>query len=230
MQISTNANPYPLSDGSSSSLLQYYFGDMNLSRDKFLRDLNGKEDGWIPIQTLLTFNRLKALTEKPAEVAAAFEDNQSELIELNEAKDKLRRSVPLVEQDEKYKTDLNLRTIHFKGFPKEDTTLDELIEFSAQYGEVEHVNMRRLADKKFKVSVTFRMCSDIVTAQRSLVLFGDPPNHSLMNSLPVPPLPGLLPDHLQGDRKCEQSSGSERQVQRRSGNRFAREQVSCTDF
>ena len=123
-----------------------------MARDKFLRDLVGKEDGWIPIETLLTFNRLKALTEKPAEVAAAFEDGQSELIELSEAKDKLRRAVPLPEADEKFKADLNLRTIHFRGFPRENTTLDELIEFCSQYGEVEHVNMRKLADKKFKVS------------------------------------------------------------------------------
>lgn len=137
-----------------------------MAKDKFLRDLNGKEDGWVPIEKLLTFNRLKALTEKPTDVAAAFEDNQSELIQLNEAKDKLRRSVPLPEMDEKSKTDLNLRTIHFRGFPRENTTLDELIEFSSQYGEIEHVNMRRMPDKTFKVSGS----EDLKNSANSLVI------------------------------------------------------------
>ena len=87
-------------------------------------------------------------------MAAAFENSQSELVELNEARDKLRRTSPYEQANEEAKKELNLRTIHFRGFPKENTTLDELIEYCSQYGEVEHVNMRRLGDKTFKVSDT----------------------------------------------------------------------------
>lgn len=95
---------------------------------------------------------MKSLTENESDIVEAFETANSETVELNEAKDKLRRSVPLPEYDEKLKQDLKLKTVHLKGFPKETTTLDEMIEFCTQYGEVESVQMRRFPDKTFKVS------------------------------------------------------------------------------
>ena len=134
-------------------LLQYYFSDVNLSKDKFLKDLLGKEDGWIAIETLLTFNRLKQLTETQADIVDAFENGKSELIQLNESKDKLRRTKPLPEVDDEFRRTYRLRTVHLNGFPKVGTTLDDLIEFCSQYGTVESVQMRRFNDKSFKVSI-----------------------------------------------------------------------------
>jgi len=147
--------------------IEYYFGNVNLSKDKFLRDLTGKEDGWIPIKTLLTFNRLKSLTENESDIVEAFETANSETVELNEAKDKLRRSVPLPEYDEKLKQDLKLKTVHLKGFPKETTTLDEMIEFCTQYGEVESVQMRRFPDKTFK-GCCFAIFKDVESANKAI--------------------------------------------------------------
>ncbi|KAK6735139.1 hypothetical protein RB195_018371 [Necator americanus] len=42
--------------------LEYYFGNINLPRDKFLQDSMKQDEGWVPINTLLTFNRLAAIT------------------------------------------------------------------------------------------------------------------------------------------------------------------------
>ena len=34
--------------------VEYYFGDSNLSRDKFLQDeIKKNEDGWVPLTTML---------------------------------------------------------------------------------------------------------------------------------------------------------------------------------
>lgn len=40
-----------------ASLLQYYFGDHNLPRDKFLKEQLQLDDGWVPFETMLKFNR-----------------------------------------------------------------------------------------------------------------------------------------------------------------------------
>lgn len=129
---------------------------MNLPRDKFLRDLVGKEDGWVPITTLFTFKRLKQLAETEENIIKAMENVKSELVELNETKDKIRRSVALPDLDDDSKVEYRLKTVHIKGFPEEDTTLDDCIEFCSQYGKVKSVQMKRITpEKKFKVPFVF---------------------------------------------------------------------------
>lgn len=85
-------------------------------------------------------------------MADAFTNANSEIVELNESKDKLRRLKPLPEIDDTFKQNYKLRCVHLKGFPREGTTLDDLLEFSSQYGPIETVQMRRFEDKSFKVS------------------------------------------------------------------------------
>lgn len=41
--------------------LQYYFGDHNLPRDKFLKEQLQLDDGWVPLETMLKFNRYLSL-------------------------------------------------------------------------------------------------------------------------------------------------------------------------
>lgn len=55
-----------------------------MMKDKFLKAEVQKNDGWIPIKTLLRFNRLSALTKDENAVLAAFKDNPSELVEVIE--------------------------------------------------------------------------------------------------------------------------------------------------
>lgn len=38
---------------------QYYFGDHNLPRDKFLKEQIQLDDGWVTLETMLKFNRYK---------------------------------------------------------------------------------------------------------------------------------------------------------------------------
>lgn len=45
----------------SVSHLQYYFGDHNLPRDKFLKEQLQLDDGWVPLETMLKFNRYFSL-------------------------------------------------------------------------------------------------------------------------------------------------------------------------
>lgn len=65
------------------SYLQYYFGDANLARDKFLNEEIKKDNGWVTLVTLLTFNRLKSLSEDPAVIMTALRKSSDDLLEVN---------------------------------------------------------------------------------------------------------------------------------------------------
>ena len=38
-------------------ILQYYFGDFNLPRDKFLKEQIKLDEGWVPLEIMIKFNR-----------------------------------------------------------------------------------------------------------------------------------------------------------------------------
>eukprot|EP00911_Craspedida_sp_UC1_P000327 UC1_evm1s250 len=130
--------------------IEYYFGDANLPRDKFLKEVTAKTEGkWVPIETLLTFNRLKALSEDAAVIAAAL--SGSELVEVSEDKLKLRRNPAKPLLDESV---LQRRSIYAKGFPVEGTTIDSVTAFwSAKGLLVRSVQLRRDHKRTFKGSV-----------------------------------------------------------------------------
>ncbi|XP_046677484.1 LOW QUALITY PROTEIN: la protein homolog [Homalodisca vitripennis] len=57
--------------------IEYYFGDYNLPTDKFLREQVKLKDGWVPIETLLKFKRLAALTQDPEVIVEALTGSES---------------------------------------------------------------------------------------------------------------------------------------------------------
>ena len=55
---STNAMPATEKESSLKQLLAFYFSDSNLCKDAFLRtQIEADEEGWIPVDLLLTFNK-----------------------------------------------------------------------------------------------------------------------------------------------------------------------------
>jgi len=147
--------------------IEYYFGDANLMKDKFLQAETKKDDGWVNLDTLLTFQRLKSITTDKDVIVKALRKSSAQLLEINEEEFKIRRSVdrPLPENNEEFKLQKEARTVYAKGFPA-DSTLDELIEFFESHGGAISVYMRRfLHDKKFKGSVFAELKSEEAAAQ-----------------------------------------------------------------
>lgn len=135
--------------------IEYYFGDINLGRDKFLQQKMSEDNGWIEVEVLLKFNRLKALTTNNDAVVKALRKSTSSLLEIDECGKKIRRNVnkPLPEQTGEYKMTLNARSVYVKGFPL-DASLDEITAFCREYGNVESVEMRKnVKTKQFKGSI-----------------------------------------------------------------------------
>ncbi|XP_055637783.1 la protein homolog [Toxorhynchites rutilus septentrionalis] len=133
--------------------LEYYFGDANLARDKFLLEQTTKDDGWVTLEVLLTFKRLKALSEDKKVIVDAIEKSDEGLIEISEDREKLRRHPerPIPEQNEETRKEIYARTVYVKGFAAQDgTQMSELIEFFEPFENVTNIVMRKYHDKATK--------------------------------------------------------------------------------
>eukprot|EP00640_Fibrocapsa_japonica_P005332 CAMPEP_0113951298 /NCGR_PEP_ID=MMETSP1339-20121228/85374_1 /TAXON_ID=94617 /ORGANISM="Fibrocapsa japonica" /LENGTH=102 /DNA_ID=CAMNT_0000959495 /DNA_START=24 /DNA_END=328 /DNA_ORIENTATION=- /assembly_acc=CAM_ASM_000762 len=83
--------------------IEYYFGDSNFRRDKFmLAKAKENEEGLIPINVLLTFKKLSGFVEGIENPASFIADvmASSEVVVVSEAKDAIRRRHPLPEEDD----------------------------------------------------------------------------------------------------------------------------------
>ena len=117
--------------------VDYWFGNANLRRDKFLLDrVNEDTDGWVALSVLTTFNRMKTLTTDVKVIADAVES--SSLLELSEDRAAVRRSIPMPLED-----DSEPRSAYAKGVFPPNTTLEELQALFSAYGTVSRVFMRK---------------------------------------------------------------------------------------
>merc|ERR1712018_1053345 len=144
--------------------VEYYFGDFNLPRDKFLQEqLKDNEEGWIGIDVMLKFQRLNKLSDNGETILKALKQSTDNLLEVDLENKKIRRNpeVPLPEkEDDDTKT---AKTVYCKGFEKDNTTLDGLLAHFAKYDGVVHVNRRTWVDRetntrnfKGSIFVTFK--------------------------------------------------------------------------
>ena len=87
--------------------VEFYFGDSNYARDKFLQEQAKKEEqGWIPLETIMSFNRMKTLTQDADLIVKVLREG-SELVEVSEDGKLVRRALPLPEDK-----DFNDRSIY----------------------------------------------------------------------------------------------------------------------
>jgi lupus La protein len=133
--------------------LEYYFSENNLRRDKFLiKKIAETEDGWVELSVMLTFNRLKSITEDPAAICAALDKSANGIVQVSEDRLKVRRHPenPLPEFNEARRKETQARTAYAKGFPL-DSDLSTLIEyFNNNFDNVEQVIMRKYFCSKTK--------------------------------------------------------------------------------
>ncbi|KAK2100750.1 Eukaryotic translation initiation factor 3 subunit K [Saguinus oedipus] len=67
-----------------------YFGDFNLPRDKFLKEQIKLDEGWVPLEIMIKFNRLNRLTTDFNVIVEALSKSKAELMEISEDKTKIR--------------------------------------------------------------------------------------------------------------------------------------------
>jgi len=126
--------------------IEYYLGDVNMVRDKFLKNEVTKDQGWIPLSVLTTFKRLQSLSTDCKTIINALKGSSSGLLQIDESENKIRRQPdrPLPNSYTELELALRNRTVFVKGFPKtDDVTIDKLLIFFEQFGPVESVQMKK---------------------------------------------------------------------------------------
>jgi RNA recognition motif-containing protein len=84
-------------------------------------------------------------------------------LQVNDDKKKIRRSpdLPLPVMNEERRQELTSRTVYCKGFPRDDTTLDTLLEFFSSYGPVENIQVMTSTFENFiysQMSYVLSLC------------------------------------------------------------------------
>lgn len=132
--------------------IEYYFGDANLFRDKFLQTEIAKDEGWVPLATMLTFKRLAALSTDPNVIVDALNKSDEGLVEISENRERIRRHPerPLPEKNEETRKEIITRTAYVKGFPI-DIEMADYIEFFDNYEKVTNIVVRKYLDKPTKL-------------------------------------------------------------------------------
>merc|ERR1719210_369308 len=105
---------------------------------------------------MLKFKRLSELSKDEKEIVAALKQSKAGLLEVSEDGSKIRRdpAIPLPENTEESRKLLEARTAYAKGFNKETTTLDELLDhYNEANPDVVSIQMRNYCEKKGKEKV-----------------------------------------------------------------------------
>ncbi|XP_018106914.1 la-related protein 7 isoform X2 [Xenopus laevis] len=93
--------------------VDFWFGDINLHKDRFLREqIEKTRDGYIDISLLASFNKMKKITTDSKLIARAVKN--SSVVELNLNGTKIRRRLPLGEKPQ----DVDSRTVYAELLPK----------------------------------------------------------------------------------------------------------------
>lgn len=130
--------------------VEYYFGDENLARDKFMRKtICARADRFVAIDVLCGFRRMTALSMDTPVVAAALE--ASEALELSEDRLMVRRREAF-EMPPAAAGKLGKRTVYARAL-REGTTPEALAETFARFGPVESVQL--LGDAGSEALVVF---------------------------------------------------------------------------
>merc|ERR1719510_456494 len=105
---------------------------------------------------MLKFKRLSDLSKDEKVIVEALKQSKAGLLEVSEDGSKIRRdpAIPLPENTEESRKLLEARTAYAKGFNKESSTLDELIEYYNESNpDVVSIQMRNYCEKKGKEKV-----------------------------------------------------------------------------
>lgn len=124
--------------------LEFYFSDSNYARDRFMKEVAAKNNNLIPIDTILTFKRIKKLGATKQEIKQAIVD--SEIVGLE------GESLKKIE-NESYKAyckdkELDKKIVCMKGFNKQ-ASLDEIKEILKEYCKPVRISMRKNKEKEF---------------------------------------------------------------------------------
>ncbi|XP_028135280.2 la protein homolog [Diabrotica virgifera virgifera] len=134
--------------------IEYYFGDINLPRDRFLQEkMNESFEGWIYLDDLLKCKLLSSLSTDQELIAKAIEKSENGLVVVSKDRKRLRRNPekPSPKWNSTRRKEIIDRTAYAKNFPLKEE-FSNIINFMEAYGPVESCTRRCTMFKVFKGS------------------------------------------------------------------------------
>ncbi|XP_067895808.1 la-related protein 7 [Heterodontus francisci] len=160
--------------------VEFWFGDVNLHKDRFLQEqIQKSRDGYVDISVLTIFNKMKKLTTDVKLIARALKN--SDVIELNVEGTKLRRRMALGDQPQ----DVDDRTVYVELLPR-NVSHGWIDRVFSKCGNVVYISIPRYkttGDPKGFAFVEFETTSG---AQKAIELLNNPPEDA-------PRKPGVFP-------------------------------------
>lgn len=126
--------------------VEFYFSESNLLNDRFLFTTQNANDGWVPIQTISQFERMKKY--RPIETIVEALRKSENLLEVSENGEMVRRKIPLPKNYNEIQLNINKRSIFVEKLPQ-DAKLDDLLKFFNELAPVNQVRMKKNKEKNF---------------------------------------------------------------------------------
>ncbi|XP_065335025.1 la-related protein 6 [Cloeon dipterum] len=119
--------------------VEFYFSDVNITKDAFLlKHVKRNKEGYVSLKLISSFKRVKHLAKDWRVVAHALA-NGSSMLQVNEARTKLRRIAPLPRYDDTAPS----RTVVALELPLEKPTIESVVDLFAPCGKLALVRILR---------------------------------------------------------------------------------------
>ncbi|XP_040887784.1 la-related protein 7 isoform X2 [Toxotes jaculatrix] len=166
--------------GDVKKQVEFWFGDVNLHKDRFLKKLiDESDDGYVDISVLASFNRMKKLTTDTKLIARALKN--SSVVEVNLEGNKVRRQLPIGDVP----NDTDSRTVYVELLPK-DVTHSWIERVFTKCGNVVYVSIPRYKSSGDSKGFAFVEFEEVEQAQKAIEMLNNPPEDA-------PRKPGIFP-------------------------------------
>ncbi|XP_022053728.2 la-related protein 7 [Acanthochromis polyacanthus] len=166
--------------GDVKKQVEFWFGDVNLHKDRFLKKLIDESgDGYVDISVLASFNRMKKLTTDTKLIARALKN--SSVVEVNLEGNKVRRQLPVGDVP----NDVDSRTVYVELLPK-DVTHGWIERVFTKCGNVVYVSIPRYKSSGDSKGFAFVEFETEEQARKAIEMLNNPPEDA-------PRKPGIFP-------------------------------------
>nr|XP_020657800.1 la-related protein 7 [Pogona vitticeps]XP_020657801.1 la-related protein 7 [Pogona vitticeps]XP_020657802.1 la-related protein 7 [Pogona vitticeps]XP_020657803.1 la-related protein 7 [Pogona vitticeps] len=160
--------------------VDFWFGDVNLHKDKFLREqIEKSRDGYVDISLLVSFNKMKKLTTDRKLIARAVKS--SSVVELDLEGTRIRRRQPLGEQPK----DVDSRTVYVELLPK-NVNHSWIERVFGKCGNVVYISIPRYKTTRDPKGFAFVEFETKEQAEKAIEFLNNPPEDA-------PRKPGIFP-------------------------------------
>lgn len=145
-------------------LMEFYFSDANLNKDRFLNKLIDANP-YVDLSVFLKFNKIRNLTDETSRIAKAL--SNSTILELSDDKKRVKRTTPICQ-----KNNIEDCMIYVEGLSI-DTDHDWLSSVFSRYGPVDYVSIPRYNNTKKIKGYAFVEFAKAEDAKKCLKEFTD---------------------------------------------------------